>query len=96
MKDTQIECFVPGVQLLRVVACIMIAVHHLPFEIDTIETLGRGAVGIFVALSGFLIGVRCCQNDKYKNMPTIRDNVSVVKRKLKKFYWIYLIAFFLW
>lgn len=47
-----------GIQLIRVIACLMIVFHHMTdaFGIHLVNSLGRCAVTIFIVIAGFLAG----------------------------------------
>lgn len=47
-----------GIQLIRIVACLMILLHHLSvaFGITMIESFGKYAVSLFIVISGYLCG----------------------------------------
>lgn len=47
---------ISAIQLLRIVACLMILVHHCEWIITKPPTLGRASVSIFIVISGFLAG----------------------------------------
>lgn len=82
-----------GIQLIRCIACIMIMLHHLSaaFEANLLDTLGRGGVGLFIAISGILCGLY--KNPEDYSELSFKRILSDMKKRIKKFYWIYFIFF---
>lgn len=81
-----------GLQIVRASACIMIVVHHLLGQYWNIKTdLGECAVTIFFLLSAFLAGGK--ENCSWNSKNSIwRESAALVKKKVRKFYFLYFIS----
>lgn len=81
-----------GIQILRIIACIMVMIHHMqdPFGIIlSLNTLGRFSVTVFFCISGFIAGYLAKEINSY----TFKDSVEFYKKKITKFYPLYIFMF---
>lgn len=82
-----------GIQLIRIVACLMILLHHLSvaFGITMIESFGKYAVSLFIVISGYLCGF-VKDSSEYK-MINFKRIITSVKSKVRRIYPYYFMSF---